>query len=206
MQKLSFEENNQLYNELLNHLYALGVTQKERIKSFAETLEKVLNKGYDINFYHNRTEGTLLRRAVRCLQTEIAALLIVNGADVNITDTAGNNILMTAVTSVWNPDFLSLVASQTQEINRKNINGQTALGLQCAKYLASTCLSTKPDFRSVLVLLKAGANPDIDTSWHQTKTNEETALKDYLIDYIQNFLTTIEELNNVEDQTFEYEL
>ena len=210
LKPLPFKENYQIYHSLHDIMFDLNRTQEERDSAFKPKLLESLKNGYNINFYHNKTDGTLLQRAVVYGQDKIAIFLIEHGADVNILDSMYYNILMKAIDAYCTPDLISYLIAKTDNINQQSYRGRTAIGLLCSQYIISNFLSNstrEQEIKLINTLLSYGADPYLDSEWqNDIKSFDEKNRRELLKGYISTYLTKLRETQKSQVKLYEYEL
>ena len=110
--------------------------------------------------------------------------LLSHGADPNITDADDVNALIKACSVRPEPGIVKILLKYTDNINHKSYANKTALGNLCERYvnyeISRKINAVPPNIKkeeildSIDVLLKAGADINIDKRW-LAETNYETA-------------------------------
>ena len=184
-------DNGKIYRYLYNSIFSLGATYDERYNNFVKEFPIAIAKGYDIDYFPNKVESTLLMRALVFEQHQIAQLLVNNGADVNIVDASGQNALIKAAASGCSPELFAQIVSKTTDVNHADKFGLTAFGAQCKRHITTLW---DPDrsihLRRLHILLESGSDPDIDTSWNKKYDYPKAERRrDFLLYYISHFQT-----------------
>ena len=119
-------------------------------KGDLEATKLFLAEGIDINATDEKGR-TALMRAVEYQRTEIVALLLEKGADVNFTKVHFNRTALMEAASSGNPVIIKQLAESGAKINARDNTNYTALHFAC----------TWGHVEAVKMLIELGANPDI---------------------------------------------
>lgn len=116
---------NNILHYYLNHIKSFSL-------DWRTILFAIIERGIDFNKKQLKGFGrSPLHLAVFLKEEEISEYLIKIGADINSTDTNGNNIISTAV--MWyrndNPRLIELLIKHNANIHQKNNSGVSAISL-----------------------------------------------------------------------------
>ena len=128
------------------------------------TLQKIIEKGVNVNKANNRGETALLLTCDSA-QADSVKLLLKEGANPNIHEGEGNTSLHAAVLGCCTDEILLEIIRHKVQLDARNVHGQTSLLLACSY--------RRQNF--IKILLQAGSNPNIadnhgDTCLHATIT------------------------------------
>lgn len=144
--------------------------------------------------------------------------LLKAGADPNIANKEGVNLLMAMAKDIFLPiELFQNVLNKIQNINALSRSGKTALGIMCEAHLYKRHINTPLDntrFKEKLnMILDAGADPNIESQWKWQRAErfnkDEEAIKE-LMKTIYTRYEQIQQVNNIsvhqEMPQWEYEL
>lgn len=155
-------------------------------------LSFIKNKNLDINSLNAKSQ-TALHIAIKEKKFDIFLALIELGADVEVLDSVGNNLLHYAVNS-GDYRFVSKLLS----LNKSDINAVNKLGLTPLNFAAS-----KSKIIIANALLEKGANPNICDNFSESplhkamKNKNKSPMAIYLV---ENLLAGGADMNNVNNQ------
>lgn len=139
--------------------------------------------------------------------------LLEAGADPNIANKEGVNLLMAMANDVFLPiELFQNVLNKIQNINALSRSGKTALGIMCEKHLYNNPPLDNAQFKEKLnMILDAGADPNIESQWKWQRAERfnKEAIKE-LMETIYIRYEQIQQVNNIsvhqEIPLWEYEL
>jgi ankyrin repeat protein len=120
------------------------------VRSNVEVTRLLLKRGADVNFRDPASGETPLTAAIYEGSLESATLLVVKGADVNLTDNSGRSPLALAATQDKS-GFVTLLSQHGARVNARDASGETTL------MVASEVCA----YWNIRALLAAGADPTI---------------------------------------------
>ena len=180
MQKYTDEEIKQ-FTEIYKHLsYRISRVSWSSIDEhrLAMDIDAYISDGFPIDFIPEEPSTRLLEQSQKVFSPATTIKLIEVGADVNAINSSGENALIReARNSSWK-EAVPVILKHTKNINAKDNNGHTALSYICLKYLECKMrmvwsndyldkTNTKKLWEQIHLLLNAGADPGIDTTWQK---------------------------------------
>ena len=218
------DKNISIYWQLVRTLYKAKTGAK-----FRQQMEAALEEGFSVDFiplhnsnYKNNTR--LLELAIMHRKEEIARYLLTIGADSDIiTNDLKLSPLLIACLHNSKPDIIQTLAKKTKNIDAKDNDGHTALGLLCKSYIISylafngmPTLNEKLQkiFIKIIILLESGAKTEIDKSWKNLQlyyykgvdSNKVISLINDLESRICAYIETKSELQTSTEIGYEYEI
>ena len=208
----SIEKANQKYCELSKILRKRDLDYD----SFSDILYRFISEGFNINYRPNEKsmDVTLLMLAIFEYETvtdDIVRLMLKVGADVNLTDADDWNALMLAINFNRSAKLISEILEKTDNINQISKAGRSAFGICSRKYISSR-MFRKPNDASYLLeivklLLQAGADPYLDSTWREPWTNDLSSEgREKINDIIKYFNVMKETINPKPKQIYDYDL
>ena len=191
---------------------------------FESALLEALSKGFPIDFRYNFSDGTskdgnTLLHASMWINQKLTQRLLDNGADVNVEDHNGMNVLLLAVCNIDKfvveekgivPRYFAEIIEKTKDLNKipHHLVDTTAFGLLCRTY----CVKQDPVILpAIRMLLDAGADIDAGGDWAKVYSGPDDKkyyevgekLKAYTALYVQQK----ENLKETQEAvTYEYEI
>ena len=163
-----------MYRQLISTIHNAKVGVK-----FRKQIVNAIKLGFDIDYAPQPTKFSngirLLEGAIICRKDDIVRCLLNLGADADIiTNSYGLPPLSLACQNNLASDVIKILAKKTKNINAKDNNGHTALGLLCKSYIRTHLTfsgrsSLDKEIGNIMtrikILLEFGAKLDIDQSW-----------------------------------------
>ena len=218
--KLTYSEKKEIYFDLQRTMVSASCTAL--VDKFREKLKNAIAQGYPVDFEPRLSKWHCLLQEMfyvdRKMQPEILKVLLDAGTDVEITDNRGRNALMEAVLHNAHACVTEELAKRTEDIDKKDVFGTTALLLACNKFLNKVQRSGYEEYidnvtANIKVLLGYGADPKINDylkdysnaiSIYNPRMEEKRAMLNKII---WSYLGQKESLRDTEQELeYEYEL
>lgn len=211
-EKYSYQEKKKIFLHLLDGMTECPVTHsKWTDNQFRKELKLAISKGFPINFSPiGNSYGTLLAESL-VLNQNCAYILLDAGADVNVLDENGNNILILAIIKGVKAKLIVDILTKTQDINHCNAWNSNAFNYLAEEYIQlSYYIKNCKDYSATIKYIKyqkdllglippflmAGAKPYTVSRWTLKKTDSCAAERKAIVD-LKN---TIDEFYNCRNE------
>ena len=174
-------------------------------------------EGFHVDFRPTEEYPTLIREACNAHRPEYTNALLEAGADVNVKDSSGRNVLFVAIDNQMPLSLIEKIISRTDEIDLRDIYGCTAL-----RYICRLMISTRypymfneididAPYKIIKALLKAGADPSVISSWEEEAgsmifNQYDADIANKIDKVIKSYQGLKEQLELSPDSTYEYEI
>lgn len=172
-------KTNSLIPEMCRKEYAkLNTILTTKPQFFIGSVWGALKNGFPIDFAPTGSSSLLLKslRGSENYSKYIPDFLLDCGANVNMTDTDGNNALHISIASYTPKRIIERILKNIKDIDAVNNYGQTALSLAFNRYSNVNPLELKESLNIVNMLLEAGSDCTKLTENYLNKTAENLEL------------------------------
>ena len=188
--KIEKKPNWDKYMHDLNLMLVVSIpTYEATVDDFKNLLQNHLQYGGAIN-YRFEDGMTLLHKSLSqnvLIKLGIPDYLLDIGADANITDKKGQNVLLLGlrnvpyVTSSNYKELLKRLIYSTNDLEHQDNAGWGAFGIVCGNYIYLTDSGKRKLMCEIAnLLLEAGVDPKLDTKWKLGRSKDQNMQNDKL--------------------------